>query len=724
MRTLVLLRGAPGCGKSYWIKQNNLEQYTLSADDIRLLFQSPVMKVDGGFEISQRNDNRVWGLLFDLLEQRMQRGELTIVDATHSKVSAINRYRKLCQKYRYRVYVVEFNTPFHVCVDRNMQREAYKFVPVDALENMYARFATQPTPNWVTKCTPDDALDKIALKPLDFNKWKRIHHIGDIHGCIEPLREYFDKHGFHDDEFYIFIGDLLDRGVQNQEVLDFMLDLYKKPNVYIIEGNHEQTMRDWAHEEHLRRKQKLSKYVTYKTIDDEYKPEVRQLTRRFGQLAYYEFGGKTVLVTHGGLPGIPSEFVATDEMIHGVGRYEDAERVIGAFNRNESTDKYQVFGHRNNYDLPVENGRCINLCGKPEMGKDMRFAVLDRDGWHYEQITNGTYNAAFVPREFYTSEVAHPSVDELRADKYIREVRQFGNVSSFNFTRDTFYQGHWNTNTTRARGLFINTATGKIVARAYDKFFNIGENSRVSLGELYRTMVFPVVAYLKYNGYLGIIGYDEETDQLITASKSTVHGEHADWFREILSETTDVNAIKEWIKANNRGLVIEVVDPARDPHIIKYGEPFLVLLDAPELTPEGQSLPYDELFDIARQFGMECKELSMTFNTWEDFREWYDEFDKNYEWKWFGVPVEGFVLEDQNGFMVKAKSTYYKFWKQMRGIAQTLAKGRPINTTQLYTPMHNHVFAYMRDEFDRAELAQYNIIDIRDMWLDSNEEVA
>lgn len=37
MRTLVLLRGLPGVGKSTWIKAQGLEPYTLSADQIRLL---------------------------------------------------------------------------------------------------------------------------------------------------------------------------------------------------------------------------------------------------------------------------------------------------------------------------------------------------------------------------------------------------------------------------------------------------------------------------------------------------------------------------------------------------------------------------------------------------------------------------------------------------------------------------------------------------------------
>lgn len=100
MRVLLLLRGSAGCGKSTWIEQNGLKPYTLSADDIRLLCQSPVLQVDGTRGISQNNDGTVWKTLFSLLEIRMQKGEFTVIDATNSKTSEMNRYKNMCETYR------------------------------------------------------------------------------------------------------------------------------------------------------------------------------------------------------------------------------------------------------------------------------------------------------------------------------------------------------------------------------------------------------------------------------------------------------------------------------------------------------------------------------------------------------------------------------------------------------------------------------------------------
>ena len=64
MRTLLLLRGIQASGKSTWIKENNLEAYTLSADNIRLNIANPVLLEDGSYEISQKYNKVTWELLY------------------------------------------------------------------------------------------------------------------------------------------------------------------------------------------------------------------------------------------------------------------------------------------------------------------------------------------------------------------------------------------------------------------------------------------------------------------------------------------------------------------------------------------------------------------------------------------------------------------------------------------------------------------------------------
>ena len=57
---LFVMRGAPGSGKSTFIKKAGLEPYTICPDTIRLMFEGPVMDPKTGkLGISQKND-RDW----------------------------------------------------------------------------------------------------------------------------------------------------------------------------------------------------------------------------------------------------------------------------------------------------------------------------------------------------------------------------------------------------------------------------------------------------------------------------------------------------------------------------------------------------------------------------------------------------------------------------------------------------------------------------------------
>ena len=73
MRTLLLLRGAPGAGKSTWIKENNLENYVLETDKFRQLLANPVLTEDGTMVIPQKNDVLAAKMLMATLEERMKK---------------------------------------------------------------------------------------------------------------------------------------------------------------------------------------------------------------------------------------------------------------------------------------------------------------------------------------------------------------------------------------------------------------------------------------------------------------------------------------------------------------------------------------------------------------------------------------------------------------------------------------------------------------------------
>lgn len=70
----------------------------------------------------------------------------------------------------------------------------------------------------------------------------KIFAIGDIHGCLEKLRELMDKTGIdYTRDTLVFIGDYIDRGSFSKEVVDYILRLRSKyENIICLLGNHEQ----------------------------------------------------------------------------------------------------------------------------------------------------------------------------------------------------------------------------------------------------------------------------------------------------------------------------------------------------------------------------------------------------------------------------------------------------------------------------------------------------
>lgn len=707
MRILLLLRGSAGCGKSTWIEQNGLKPYTLSADDIRLLCQSPIMQVDGTEGISQANDNVTWKTLFNLLEVRMQKGEFTVIDATNSKTSEMNRYKEMCNTYRYRIFCVDFtDIPIEEVKRRNANREVLKRVPEEAIDKMYSRFATQKIPSGIKVIKPDE-LDTIWMKMFDLSEYKKIHHIGDIHGCNTALQKYLsDNGGLKDDEMYIFTGDYIDRGLENSDVVKFLISIMNKKNVLMLEGNHERWL--WLYANDCVGKSKEFELITRPQLEEAKidKKDIRQLYRKFGQCAYYKYGDNIYLVTHAGLSTLPKNlsYVATDQMIRGVGNYNDFEKVAETFLATTPDNVYQIHGHRNTKRLPVKvNDRVFNLEGRVEFGGDLRCVQIDKDGIHTVEVENTVYKTPEMQSEqTVTSSSVADTIIALRSNRYIQE-KKFGNISSFNFTNKAFYDKVWDEQTTKARGLYLDTMKGKVAARAYEKFFNVNERPETKFDMLQYKLQFPVTAYVKENGFLGIVSWNEYEDDLFIASKSTIDSQFAQWFREMLYEkvsSENIQKMKEFIKEHNVSFVFECVDMKNDPHIIEYPNSELFLLDIVQNDMDFTKYEYDTMVDIANQFGLTPKEKAFEIATWQEFFDWYyDILEEDYEYN--GRKIEGFVIEDSVGYMTKLKLAYYNFWKFMRSIShEAIRSGYIRKTSALTTPTANEYYAWVRKLHD------------------------
>jgi hypothetical protein len=508
------------------------------------------------------------------------------------------------------------------------------------------------------------------------------------------------------------LGDDTDRGIQNEEVLEFLMPLSHKKNVLFLEGNHESWLRMYANDdvENIRSREFLN--YTMKEIEFLDKKDIREFTRRLGQFALYNYDGNVYFVCHGGLPKLPDMFTATVELIKGVGKYEDYLEVCNSWNKwseKNGNKYYQIFGHRNTTNTPILFGNTFNLCDRVEFGGNLRVLTLEHSKPAVETfIKNDVCYINEIPEQKVVIDTEN-ILDMLLQNKDIRVKHLKDNVVSINFTREVFYKKRWNELTKVARGLFVNKNTKEIVARSFKKFFNFEETDYYKTNSLRRKMVFPAKAYLKYNGYLGIVGYNSEVDKLFVATKSTNTGDMQKVFYSLLQETGKMNEIENVCKEYNQSMIFEVIDPINDPHIIPSEKQEIVLLDVIDRTWDfNRSL---DVKDIGKKLGLKVKELAYEFENYNEFFKFTEDVSREgYTYK--DKYVEGFVVEDSAGMMIKFKTDFYKTWKFARNMKDTLQAGRVFNTAWLNKAIHNTIYAWI-SHYDKEELKAKSLIDIQ-----------
>ncbi|WRW34115.1 RNA ligase [Staphylococcus phage CF1] len=724
MKQLVLMRGAPGAGKSTFIKENGLEPYTISPDKLRQMHTSPVYNEQGIKVISQKHDNQVWDNLMETLEERMINGDFTVIDATHSTGKLIKKYETLARKYRYRTYVVTIKQDLDTLIERNNQREELKKVPEDVVYNIYERLQHEHIPSYATEIKPNELMNEIKWDKdfLDTDSYDKIHVIGDIHSCFTAINQFasYQKIIDNPNELFIFVGDYFDRGLETKEMFDYLELIYKQPNVVLLEGNHEKHLRRYAFLDE-------DKYISLNnaldnsnTTDETFfdtaielfhargfiptlkeflnygisQKRVRRIVHSLQQMLYFNYKGQYYMINHGGiLPNMLDDInlVSTHQIINGVGGYE-----YQIDEQWDGSDTIQIHGHRNLYREPLDvTKQSINLEGRVEKGGFLRTVTINSDNTLTpHEIKNEVFNSKFLLNNDYTKDIdPNLTVEEYlrlaKEDKYIKVIPQYDNVVSVNFTKRAFKRKHWNQLSVTARGLFIDESTNEIVGRGYNKFFNINERPETNLENLPDTLKFPVTASLKYNGFLGLMFYDSNRDELIYASKSRTHlsqydNDFALLFKEIVEETwtnEQIESAKEYLKDMNRTLLFEVIDNINDPHIIyEAGKRRVVLLDAIDNTLKFNKLFNEALVYVAANIIGIYKNIStphFSFSNWNDLFNFYKDLERD-----SSIAIEGFVFEDSNGFMLKYKTPYYNNWKYMRSLVESLSKGnlqrRPI----------------------------------------------
>lgn len=672
------MRGAPASGKSQWIRDNNLEAYTLEADHFRMLLRSPSLG-ESGWYISQEDNGPAWELLLDCLEKRMSNGDFIVLDATHTTSKAVNAYKELLNKYKYTVYYYEPDTSLEECLARNATRTDYKRVPEQVIHRMHKMIKTTTLPKFCRKINSIDEINNYFTVNLT-NRYERVRIIGDIHGCYTALQQAITP--WDEKTLYIFCGDYLERGIENKEMIYEMMRLSTLPNTIMLEGNHERHIANFAFNSNLDHSKRFMKEVVAPIVKDMTKKDVESLQREL-RLFYkslrqcypFSFHGKKYLVSHGGLSYVPNmTFIATSTFINGFGAYEtDIAKIYdNNYEKGMCQNFIQIHGHRG-----VPDGK-YSFCleGEVEFGGELKYIDITADGFTKNGIKNDVYDKEYMRHEYQnmTQHVIftqNEDINILGNSKLVKVKKCSPNLYSLNFTSRVFHKRLWNENTVQARGLFVDRLTGDVKLRSYNKFFNLNERPETELNNLANTLSFPVEIRTKENGYLAILGVIN--DELVFASKSTTEGMHVDLFKNLFQKlpTSLQEEINELLKCNCCSMMFEVISQ-EDTHIIKYDQDHLYVLDMIQNTLDVNGKHIDvsfsrkrlaELDSILKKYDTQLISIVKTVqqvNTMDELTNIINkELNSHHE-------SEGFVLVDSNGFMTKFKGPYYNTWKYRR----------------------------------------------------------
>lgn len=663
-RKLYLMVGAPACGKSTWIKQNDLEPYAIHSDVVRQFASAPDDRVDadGNFVanvIDQSDEHFVWDTIYEMVKRRMQQGETTIVDATHLFRKAFKAYDDLRIQYGYDVYIIDCMKPLVDKYYGDMEEVELELVERDkhrraavgkaVIQKYIGRWTNLKVPDWITYTTSRDFRKTLAAKETDMSAFDTIQVIGDIHGDYGALMKVFDQH--HKGTAYVFVGDYLDRGHKNVETFDFLTKIGGN-NLFFLKGNHETHYQQWLVDGQQRGmfgRQTLTE-LCEKHGGDDIRKRLKEFASQLKPYCYFKFGDKQYIVTHAGLE--PADFghgfnLETNRFTLKAGLMNESEFIMGvpgengeAYSRDidaiwgdSEMNLIQLHGHRNNFAHFDECKNTVNLTSDGEF----RWVTITKDGYQPHCIKS--IDGARL-------------IDNVIADHDIKTMKVADGLYSHNFTREVFRDGRWTPRTIKARGLFSDGED--IVGRGFDKFFNVDENENATLDSL----VYPVTAHKKYNGFLAITFWNRKLNKLEVMSKSG--GErYSQLAMDVLTNTGNLAKLMGWFatrpQAQDTSVLFEIIDPINDPHIIQYDHPMAKPLAVIDNIEQGT-------FDLNGERYFEIAQRNEVF-TARNKEELKTEISQYMEEK---PLTEGLVLRGQNK-LLKIKTPFYLKAKELRG---------------------------------------------------------
>lgn len=179
--------------------------------------------------------------------------------------------------------------------------------------------------------------------------------IGDIHGCIYTLKELYPKLKQNTTEIYS-VGDLVDRGANSKEVIQFCID----EGIKCVLGNHEDIILRVhgvvSDAPHITPEKRLENHIvnggdaTIKSYTGSRKIDVKKYREELEETGHMEF-----------IKNLPEKIELDGVIITHAGITDETDDVIWHRKIPSKQEKFQVFGHTPLKDVDYNEGWYANI---------------------------------------------------------------------------------------------------------------------------------------------------------------------------------------------------------------------------------------------------------------------------------------------------------------------------------------------------------------------------
>ncbi len=205
-------------------------------------------------------------------------------------------------------------------------------------------------------------------------------------------------------------------------------------------------------------------------------------------------------------------------------------------------------------------------------------------------------------------------------------------LSIYNYSRTCQYENKWDNITKSCRGLILDK-DGNVIAKSFDKFFNLEEHSTEEIPN----EDFEV--YEKLDGSLGILFWYQ--GKWILASKGSFVSEQALKGKQILNSKYNVEPIPKGYTT-----LLEIIYP-ENRIVCNYADDEVLVVLSMISNASGKELDYDSLLKINEETGLP---VVKKYDGIEDYKTLKNLISKD---------REGYVVRFRNGFRVKIKGEEY-----------------------------------------------------------------